>query len=100
MMKYSTYSQAKKDIILLNHFINLVENYEVTDVDSFIIKSYAETSSIAKVIRELNRNKFIYELPINISKSVYISTILKRKPEDALQKIVHDIYKKKVKRKK
>jgi|SRR5699024_6200022 len=100
MIKYSTYVQAKKDIISLNKFITLVEEYKVTCVKTFIIKSYAETSSVAKVIQDLNTTNYIHDLPNNISNTDFIKSILKNSPEDSLHKIVHDIYKQKSKRKK
>lgn len=100
MIKYSTYEQAKKDITSLTTFVTLVEEYEVTCVDTFIINSYAKTSSIAKVIKELNISKYANDIPNGMTKPDYILCILKNKTEDPLQKIVHNIYKNKVKKKK
>lgn len=99
MIKYRTYSQAKKDVLLLNNFINLVDEYEVTCVKSFIIKSYSETSSIPKVIQELNKSNYIKYIPTNINNTDFIKSILTIKSEDPLHRIVHDIYKDKLKRK-
>lgn len=100
MIKYTTYSQAKKDVLLLNNFITLVEEYEVNCITSFIIKSYSETSSIPKVIQALNKTNYIHHLPRNINKTDFIKSILKSNPEDQLHRIVHEIYKSKTKRKK
>lgn len=100
MIKYNTYSQAKKDVLLLNKFITLVEEYEVTCVKSFIIKSYSETSSISKVIQALSKTDYLHDLPIDVSNTDFIKSILKSKPESQLHKIVHDIYRGKSKKKK
>ena len=83
------YYRAKKLIIELNHFIELVDDYETTNDYKWIIKSYAMSNSIAGVIKNSrlhNKN--------NINKEAIIK-VLNDKPIDELHTKVKKLYKSK-----
>jgi hypothetical protein len=54
-VKILTIPSAKKEIIRLQNFINLVETYEANSLEKWIIKEYPYTSSIREVVIRGNK---------------------------------------------
>jgi len=49
-----TLDRAKAKVQKLNHYIDLVENYETDTIEKWIIKQYAITNSIKKMLEIAN----------------------------------------------
>ena len=45
-----TLDKAKAKVEKLNHYIDLVENYETDTIEKWIIKQYAITNSMKKIL--------------------------------------------------
>jgi|SRR5699024_5300286 len=97
-MIFKTYKKALLDVAELNRYIKLVEEYETHTINRFIIKSYAETNSVPKVIQKINNSQYAAELPTDTTNSNYILNVIKSKAQDDLHKIVQKIYLNKTKR--
>lgn len=81
MKNIKTVDAAKKEIQVLEDFVSLVENYQATTLGQKIVKAYAYSGSIAKVVSYIN-NEFG---PDTIDKT-YVTDLLKSKPQDELHK--------------
>ena len=47
-----TLERAKREIVKLQHFVDLIESYQPSSLDQEIIKEYAKTSSIPEVCKK------------------------------------------------
>ena len=81
MKNIKTVDAAKKEIQKLEEFVSLVENYQATTLPQKIVKAYAYSGSIAKVVATIN-NEYG---PDTIDKT-YVTDLLKSKPQDELHK--------------
>lgn len=88
-----TYQKAKNEIDKLQEYISLIENYEVNNLDQFIIKNYAITNSSSEVIKLYNCTYANQDMPL-LSRE-YIINLIKGPPLDDLHKIIRYSYKKK-----
>lgn len=61
MAKLITVQKAKEEIQRLQTYIELVEGYNVGTIEKMIIKEYAITNSIAKVMKNLMHQGIIVE---------------------------------------
>ncbi|KIN51168.1 hypothetical protein [Bacillus subtilis] len=61
MAKLITVQKAKEEIQSLQTYIELVEGYNVGTIEKMIIKEYAITNSIAKVMKNLMHQGIIVE---------------------------------------
>src|SRR5699024_4889052 len=95
MKKFMKLSDAKKLHSDLGDYIHLVENYDVSQLDSWVIKNYALTNSIANVIR--NARAELHECN-DVINHQFIVQVLQGKPKDQLHKIVRRGYLHKIKR--
>lgn len=88
-----TYHKAKEEIELLEKYVDLIENYEIKNVEQFIIKNYAITNSSSKVIKEFHiyNSKLIYP-PLSRE---YILAVIKGPTLDELHQILKKAYYKK-----
>lgn len=92
MSKLLTYSQAKKQINLLQNYIDLIENYNDTiSKDNWIIKQYALSNSISKVIKASNEDISPF-LPFELDRDYVKKVILDNKDNDELQKLLKSAY--------
>ncbi|WP_312110663.1 hypothetical protein [Brevibacillus reuszeri] len=79
-------SAAKKLIVELQHYINLVENYQATTFETKVIYEYAlheNVNEVAKIMNELG-----YYVDGRKVTSSNVSAVLKQKPIDELHQIV------------
>jgi hypothetical protein len=87
--------KAKEEIVRLQQFIDLVENYEADTLDKFIIKEYALTNSIDKTVKSINAAG--YEINQKESERDYVVSLLKKRGKDELHKLVRSAYMEKTK---
>jgi len=85
-----TVEATKKEIKVLQEFVSLVENYEVTTLEQKILKEYAYLGSIDKVVENINR-----EYRSEVIDKTFISSLLLSKPQDELHKQLKSNYLKK-----
>lgn len=85
MAKLITVQKAKEEIQRLQTYVDLVESYNTDTVEKFIIKEYAQTNSITKVLEKLK------ERGIVIEKEVIVEAI-KSQPKDELHRIIRKGY--------
>lgn len=77
MKMLKTVDAAKKEIKELQDFVFLVENYEVTTLEQKILKEYAYSGSMVKVVENINKEFG----PDTIDKT-FVSNLLQSKPQD------------------
>jgi hypothetical protein len=82
--------QAKKQIVWLQHYIALIENYQPNTLDKFIVLSYAKTNSIDKTLELVMKSSYSLE-PQSIERD-YIVKVLKQIGKDELHKLVRSAY--------
>lgn len=92
-----TLDQAKIEMESLNEFIELVENYEVKNIEDWIIKNYAMTNSISGVIKNSLSVEDNNQIATQLSRD-FILNVIKSKPKDKLHKIVRSAYFKKIRK--
>ena len=73
MKMLKTVDAAKKEIKELQDFVFLVENYEVTTVEQKILKEYAYSGSIVKVVANINN-----EFGLDTIDHTFVSDLLKK----------------------
>lgn len=91
-----TYTQAKEKKCALQHYINLIDNYdENISQEAWIIKNFAMTNSISKVIN-LSNNK---DFPFNVclTRDYIKEVLLNENNHDELQILLRRAYKKRYK---
>ncbi|MEH7181096.1 hypothetical protein [Neobacillus vireti] len=89
-MKILTVPSAKEEIRRLQHFIDLVDNYEADSLEKWIIKEYAYTSSIKEVVNRGNQKGFTNnEREFDHS---FVRDIIAAHPKDELHKLVRRNY--------
>ena len=90
MRKFMSYKEAKKLRDELTNYIELIDDYKVTNLDTWIIKNYALTNSIAGVIKnariEVDRSE-----PYLVNHQSIAETI-RKSPSDDLHNIVRKGY--------
>lgn len=95
-MKFSSYNDAQKKVSELNHYISLVDTYTISNLEQWIIKNYALTNSIPRVIQNARQSKDM-SLIENVTREKIIS-LLNSKPQDELHKIIIRGYKAKIRK--
>jgi len=96
MEKFRKYEDALREKEKIEHFISLVDNYEVNNIDQWIIKQYALTNSISKVIKIARES--LNDISINEVTREKIIQVLNLKPIDDLHKIVSRGYRVKIRK--
>lgn len=86
-----TYEKAKEEVRFLQNYIQLIENYEVTNLEEFIIKNYAITNSSSSIIKIFN--SYNHESSCSNLSRQYIFEVIKSPPKDELHKILRNAYK-------
>ena len=56
-----TLDKAKAKVEKLNHYIDLVENYETDTIEKWIIKQYAITNSVKKILEIADEEGITHE---------------------------------------
>ncbi|MFB3168470.1 hypothetical protein P5G62_015235 [Neobacillus sp. 179-C4.2 HS] len=82
---FMTLDRAKKEIMRLQDYVDLVESYQPKSIDQEIVKEYALTSSINEVSKRLSVS---YEKVVEVISSL---------GKDELHKMVRSAYMKKTK---
>jgi hypothetical protein len=95
MTNLITLERAKVEIKRLQHYVDLVENYEDDTIDKFIIKTYAITNSINKTIELANASGF-YINHQELTRA-YMVSVIKRTGKDELHKLIRTGYMKRTK---
>lgn len=90
MKTFRTLNQAKKDIQIIQQYINLIENYEPKDLRQQVIHTYALLGNITKTAEYLNKHGYSIE-------AQEITRIITSPPpkEDLLHKQIKQLYLKK-----
>lgn|SRR5699024_485834 len=92
--KLITLERAHREIARLKKYVNLIENYDDSTVDKWIIKQYAITNSIKKIEEEATeRNLSIDGKPID---RAYITKLINGNVMDELHRIVRLGYRQKI----
>lgn len=90
MKRLKTLESTKKDLEELQAYIHLVENYSTDTLEKKIIKAYACTNSLPKVLVEVNAYLEANASPL-IDHS-HITNIIKSPPIDELHKLIRNNY--------
>ncbi len=90
MTTFKTVQQAKNEINKLLKFVDLVETYNVKNVDQQIIKEYAYLGSIVKVAKEINH--LGYSIDGRPYTSEDVSAVIKSRGNDELHKLIRTGY--------
>lgn len=92
-MKLITYTNAKSQLLSLQKYINLVDQYDdKSSIEAWIIKNFAVTNSISKIIKESNEVDFPFDK--SLINREYIKNVLlaDNKNTDELQEILKKSY--------
>ncbi|ALC89202.1 hypothetical protein AM500_04925 [Bacillus sp. FJAT-18017] len=92
MRKPITAGQAEKEINRLQHFLELVNNYETDTLEKWIIKEYALTNSMMKI----KKNAYLVH-KVTLEK-YYIKSVILSTPKDELHKLVKLMFRYKIKK--
>lgn len=90
-----TIEKAKQEILALQNFVLLAEEHGMNNLKDRVIKMYAYTGSIEKVVTEIN-NDLISTGEQMIDRD-FVTDTIKSRPTDSLHKIVRSNYFKKTK---
>ena len=91
-----TVDKARIEITLLREFIFLADTYGENTLQKQIIKRYAFTSSVAKVVSELNEERAADGLPP--IEPAYVKEVIHSKPTDRLHQLVRTQYRQRIRR--
>ena len=94
MARFSTVTDAMKQIEELKLFVTLVKEYETDDIlEKEVLKIYAYAGSIQKVVAELNLQSESKGWPL--IDGDFVSKVIKSRGSDPLHKILRSNYMKK-----
>jgi hypothetical protein len=92
--KLITVERAKKEIKRLQKYVNLVEGYEVDNLEKWVIREYGYTNSIAKVTAKAVEMGYTKDGdPVNRE---YVTFVINGKPKDTLHKMLKSGYQQKI----
>lgn len=93
MMKLITYANAKSQLLSLQRYIDLVEQYDDrSSIEAWIIKNYAVTNSISKVIKESKEVDFPFDRSLITREYIKNVILSENKNTDELHKILKKSY--------
>ncbi|ALX47792.1 hypothetical protein AOX59_03735 [Lentibacillus amyloliquefaciens] len=94
MVKLITVERAKREVQRLQHYIDLAESDESDTLNKWIVKEYAYTNSIKKVIEKASSEGFtVNGEPLSRE---YAVSVINGKPNDELHKILRSGYRLKI----
>jgi hypothetical protein len=96
MVKLITVKKAQEEIIRLQEYVDLVDSYEVSTLDTWIIKEYALTNSIKEVVKQGAVAGMIQPNGESLDKA-YIVSVINGKATDKLHRLVKSGYRLKIK---
>jgi hypothetical protein len=85
MTRLITVQKAKEEIERLQAYVELVEGYKANNIEQKIIKEYANTNCIVKVMDNL------YENGLTVDYDTVVS-VIRSKPADELHRIIRKGY--------
>lgn len=90
--------RARREIVRLQRYVDLVEGYKVHSLETWIIKEYSITNSMVKVAALAVSKGFTYEgQPVTTE---YIKSVIKGPVLDDLHRVIRSGYFKRVRAKK
>lgn len=94
-----TYNQAQKEVKILLDYIELVEQFEIKNLDDLIIYKYAIHNSISKVIKDIKAHNESFTFNIDSSNVTpeYVKNTILRSPKNQLHSVIKKGYLKKTK---
>lgn len=96
--KLITYDKAKSEIERLQAYVEMIEEYQINNLEDWVIYNYAITNSMKKVVEKVaGENVIIDGRPIE---STDVSEILKSKPKTELHRILRLGYRQRIKKNK
>lgn len=93
--KLITLDRAKKEVDKLTNYINLVENYETNTLNKWIIKQYALTNSIKRILELASEQGIVHNDGKQLERS-YVISVINGKPMDELHRILRLGYRHKI----
>jgi hypothetical protein len=94
MNKLITVQKAKQEIKRLQEYVTLAESYEEDTLEKAIIKEYAITNNLSKVIEKVNERGFTQnDKPVD---RAYVVSVVNGDPEDELHRIMRKGYRAKI----
>ncbi len=93
MKDFRTLDQAKKDLVVIQHYIDLVESYEPRTLTQQIIHTYALLGSIQKTAEAMSKGGNVItaeEVTTHITSSAA--------PKDILHKLIKTLYRKRARK--
>jgi hypothetical protein len=90
MKRLKTVEAAKREIIELQAFVFLVENYKASTLEKKVLKEYAYTGSMIKVVENLNKE--LLSKGEDSIDSAFVSQTIQSKPKDELHKLIKSNY--------
>lgn len=95
MKHLPTVSRAKEEIEVLQDYVLLAETYHANTLEKQIIKRYAYTGSIQKVVDQLNEERTAQNLlPID---AAFVSQTIQSRAKDPLHRLLRTNYMNKTK---
>jgi hypothetical protein len=98
MTKLITVERAQKEINRLKRYIELVNSYETSTTEKWIIKEYAYTNSFRQVVKHAREKGYTYNG--NEINKEFVSSVINSKPSDELHRILRTGYKFRIKQNK
>ncbi|MGE6415319.1 hypothetical protein ACQKDD_14240 [Planococcus kocurii] len=95
MKHLPTVSRAKEEIEYLQDYVLLAETYHANTLEKKIIKLYAFTGSIQKVVAQLNEERTVQSLPV--IDATLVSETIQSRAKDPLHRLLRTNYLKKTK---
>lgn len=89
-MNLITVNKARAEVERLQRYITLVDSYKADTVEKQIIKNYACTNSMAKVVRIMTDEGYSVDYQ-------YVSSVISGNPSDELHRIIRTGYMKRTK---
>lgn len=98
MAKLITVSRAEEEVKRLQHYILLAESYEADTLEKWIVKEYAYTNSITKVLKKAEESGTTIDgKPID---KHFVTSVVNGKATDELHKLIKSGYRYKISRSK
>ena len=95
MKHLPTVSRAKEEIEFLQDYVSLAETYHANTLEKQIIKCYAFTGSIQKVVDQLNEERKAKNLAL--IDAAFVSQTIQSRAKDPLHRLLRSNYLKKTK---
>lgn len=89
-MNLITVKKARAEVERLQRYITLVETYEADTLEKRVIKNYACTNSMSKVVKLMTDEGHSVDYQ-------YVSSVISGKPSDELHRIIRTGYMKRTK---